>query len=109
MTRPNQGLSTGRRENLGTRLVYLQESSFGGVDILHSFNAFLFCNFSRAVKSLFEILSCYMQEEQRLFLQFVTGSPRLPVGGKITDIPLLYTHQWTVTPMKYQVSFRAKT
>lgn len=36
---------------------------------------------SRAVKSLFEILSCYAQEEQRLFLQFVTGSPRLPVGG----------------------------
>lgn len=37
---------------------------------------------SRAVKILFEILSCYTQEEQRLFLQFVTGSPRLPVGGK---------------------------
>lgn len=36
---------------------------------------------SRAVKVLFEILSCYNQEEQRLFLQFVTGSPRLPVGG----------------------------
>ncbi|KAJ7381409.1 Ubiquitin-protein ligase [Desmophyllum pertusum] len=36
---------------------------------------------SRAVKILFEILSCYTQEEQRLFLQFVTGSPRLPVGG----------------------------
>ena len=38
---------------------------------------------SRAVKILFEILSCYTQEEQRLFLQFVTGSPRLPVGGKM--------------------------
>lgn len=36
---------------------------------------------SRAVKILFEILSGYTQEEQRLFLQFVTGSPRLPVGG----------------------------
>ena len=35
------------------------------------------------MKILFEILSCYTQEEQRLFLQFVTGSPRLPVGGKI--------------------------
>lgn len=34
------------------------------------------------MKILFEILSCYTQEEQRLFLQFVTGSPRLPVGGK---------------------------
>ncbi|OCT81100.1 E3 ubiquitin-protein ligase TRIP12 isoform X2 [Xenopus laevis] len=36
---------------------------------------------SRAVKSLFEILSSFDKEQQRLFLQFVTGSPRLPVGG----------------------------
>uniref|UniRef100_T1IVF8 E3 ubiquitin-protein ligase n=1 Tax=Strigamia maritima TaxID=126957 RepID=T1IVF8_STRMM len=36
---------------------------------------------SRAVKFLFEILSGYNREEQRQFLQFVTGSPRLPVGG----------------------------
>lgn len=37
---------------------------------------------SRAVKFLFEILSHYTIDEQRQFLQFVTGSPRLPVGGK---------------------------
>ncbi|XP_038619292.1 E3 ubiquitin-protein ligase TRIP12 isoform X4 [Tachyglossus aculeatus] len=36
---------------------------------------------SRAVKYLFEILSSFDNEQQRLFLQFVTGSPRLPVGG----------------------------
>ncbi|XP_042195203.1 E3 ubiquitin-protein ligase TRIP12 isoform X3 [Callorhinchus milii] len=36
---------------------------------------------SRAVKFLFEILSSFDGEQQRLFLQFVTGSPRLPVGG----------------------------
>ncbi|XP_044144998.1 E3 ubiquitin-protein ligase TRIP12 isoform X7 [Bufo gargarizans] len=36
---------------------------------------------SRAVKFLFEILSSLDHEQQRLFLQFVTGSPRLPVGG----------------------------
>ncbi|XP_031562481.1 E3 ubiquitin-protein ligase TRIP12-like [Actinia tenebrosa] len=36
---------------------------------------------SRAIKNLFEILSSYDQNQQRLFLQFVTGSPRLPVGG----------------------------
>uniref|UniRef100_H0VBB8 E3 ubiquitin-protein ligase n=1 Tax=Cavia porcellus TaxID=10141 RepID=H0VBB8_CAVPO len=36
---------------------------------------------SRAVKFLFEILSGFDNEQQRLFLQFVTGSPRLPVGG----------------------------
>lgn len=37
---------------------------------------------SKAVKYLFEILSSYLGEDQRRFLQFVTGSPRLPVGGK---------------------------
>jgi E3 ubiquitin-protein ligase TRIP12 len=36
---------------------------------------------SRSIKFLFEILSSYNSEEQRMFLQFVTGSPRLPVGG----------------------------
>ncbi|KAF8784377.1 E3 ubiquitin-protein ligase TRIP12 like protein [Argiope bruennichi] len=36
---------------------------------------------SRAIKFLFEILSSYNQEQQRRFLQFATGSPRLPVGG----------------------------
>lgn len=40
---------------------------------------------SRAVKFLFEILSLYTREEQRAFLQFVTGSPRLPVGGRNDD------------------------
>jgi hypothetical protein len=38
---------------------------------------------SRAVNFLFEILSCYDDTEQRQFLQFVTGSPRLPVGGTV--------------------------
>lgn len=36
---------------------------------------------SKAVKFLFEILSKYETTEQRMFLQFVTGCPRLPVGG----------------------------
>ena len=36
---------------------------------------------SRAIRFLFQILSEYDEEEQRKFLQFVTGSPRLPVGG----------------------------
>ncbi|KAG9343628.1 hypothetical protein JZ751_013798 [Albula glossodonta] len=36
---------------------------------------------SRAVRFLFEVLSSFNAEQQRLFLQFVTGSPRLPVGG----------------------------
>lgn len=38
---------------------------------------------SRAIRMLIDILASYNREEQRLFLQFVTGSPRLPTGGKI--------------------------
>lgn len=40
------------------------------------------CVCSRAVRFLFEVLSSFDAEQQRLFLQFVTGSPRLPVGGE---------------------------
>ncbi|KAI8498816.1 Ubiquitin-protein ligase [Branchiostoma belcheri] len=36
---------------------------------------------SRSVKHLFEIMSNFDSDEQREFLLFVTGSPRLPVGG----------------------------
>lgn len=44
---------------------------------------------SKAIRNLAEILSSYNKEEQRLFLQFVSGSPRLPVGG-ISILFLLY-------------------
>lgn len=36
---------------------------------------------SPAIQFFYEILSDYNREEQRLFLQFVTGTPRLPTGG----------------------------
>ncbi|XP_037942142.1 E3 ubiquitin-protein ligase TRIP12 isoform X3 [Teleopsis dalmanni] len=36
---------------------------------------------SQAIQYLYDILSSYSREEQRAFLQFVTGSPRLPTGG----------------------------
>jgi len=36
---------------------------------------------SRSIKMLYEVMASYTREEQRQFLQFVTGSPRLPVGG----------------------------
>lgn len=38
---------------------------------------------SRAIRMLIDILASYNREEQRLFLQFVTGSPRLPTGGNL--------------------------
>jgi len=36
---------------------------------------------SDSVKNLLLIMSEYSEEEQRAFLQFVTGCPRLPIGG----------------------------
>lgn len=36
---------------------------------------------SKSIKVLFEVMSSYSRDEQRQFLQFVTGCPRLPVGG----------------------------
>lgn len=37
---------------------------------------------SKAIQFLLEVLTSYNVAEQRDFLRFVTGSPRLPVGGK---------------------------
>jgi E3 ubiquitin-protein ligase TRIP12 len=36
---------------------------------------------SRGIQFLYEVISGYDRDEQRQFLQFVTGCPRLPVGG----------------------------
>ncbi|EDW85023.2 uncharacterized protein Dwil_GK14424 [Drosophila willistoni] len=36
---------------------------------------------SQAIQYLYDILTSYNRDEQRAFLQFVTGSPRLPTGG----------------------------
>jgi len=36
---------------------------------------------SESIKNLFLTMSGYSEEEQRAFLQFVTGCPRLPIGG----------------------------
>lgn len=49
---------------------------------------------SRAVQFLFEVLSTYDTTEQRQFVQFVTGTPRLPVGGIIHSCSNL-KYLWT--------------
>lgn len=36
---------------------------------------------SLAIQYFYDILSEYNRDDQRLFLQFVTGTPRLPTGG----------------------------
>lgn len=53
---------------------------------------------SPTIKYLFEVLCSYNGEEQRKFLQFVTGSPRLPVGGLKSLIPPLTVVRKTFEP-----------
>nr|CAH7756174.1 unnamed protein product [Callosobruchus chinensis] len=53
---------------------------------------------SRAVKYLFEILSSYDVQERRMFVQFLTGSPRLPVGGFKSLSPPLTVVRKTLEP-----------
>jgi len=54
---------------------------------------------SPALINLFQILSEYNQEEQRAFLQFVTGCPRLPVGSfKALSPPLTIVKKTFDTP-----------
>jgi len=48
-----------------------------------------FTHESTAVKHLFEIMCSFNSDEQRQFLQFITGSPRLPVGGLRSLVPPL--------------------
>ena len=37
---------------------------------------------SKSVRNLLTTMSQYTPEERRDFLQFITGSPKLPIGGK---------------------------
>jgi len=54
---------------------------------------------SSAIIFLFQILSEYNHEEQRAFLQFVTGCPRLPVGSfKALSPPLTIVKKTFDTP-----------
>jgi len=53
---------------------------------------------SRAIKFLFDILSAYDGEQQRQFMHFATGSPRLPVGGFKSLSPPLTIVRKTLEP-----------
>lgn len=41
---------------------------------------------SRSVKNLLQVMSEMSPTERREFLQFATGSPRLPIGGTFSHI-----------------------
>ena len=57
-----------------------------------------FTHESIQIKYLFEILSSYNADEQRKFLQFITGSPRLPYGGLRSLTPPLTIVRKTLEP-----------
>lgn len=44
---------------------------------------------SRAIRFLFEIMSKYSREEQQQFVQFVTGSPHLPIAGECLFVRII--------------------
>lgn len=58
---------------------------------------------SRAIRMLIDILASYSRDQQRLFLQFVTGSPRLPTGG--TPANILSTIINANVTIKYRICF----
>lgn len=57
-----------------------------------------FTHESIQIKYLFEILSSYNADEQRKFLQFITGSPCLPYGGLKSLSPPLTIVRKTLEP-----------
>lgn len=40
---------------------------------------------SKSVRNLLQAMSEFASQERRDFLQFVTGSPKLPIGGKLKN------------------------
>jgi E3 ubiquitin-protein ligase TRIP12 len=43
---------------------------------------------SRSVRNLLQVMSELTEQERRDFLQFVTGSPKLPIGGKLQPVSI---------------------
>lgn len=56
---------------------------------------------SKSVRNLLQVMSELSPQERRDFLQFVTGSPKLPIGGKCS---LLLRARLSANQMKPQAS-----
>ena len=69
-------------QNRGKQSIQISQYQHYIVSNHHKFQCLLYCHSpSRAIHLLYEVMASYNREEQRQFLQFVTGCPRLPVGG----------------------------
>jgi E3 ubiquitin-protein ligase TRIP12 len=55
---------------------------------------------SKSIKSLVAIMTEFTMEERREFLQFITGSPKLPIGGKKKKTHLLFFSIVAVTAFR---------
>lgn len=41
---------------------------------------------SQSIKNLLQVMTELNPSQRRLFLQFVTGSPKLPIGGRVINV-----------------------
>jgi E3 ubiquitin-protein ligase TRIP12 len=64
-------------------ITYIKHANVALVDCIkadHGFNID-----SKSIRNLLEILSTLSLNDRRVFLQFLTGSPKLPIGGTPTS------------------------
>lgn len=52
---------------------------------------------SRSVRNLLQTMSELSTSERRDFLQFITGSPKLPIGGKFPPLSIQHPLMWPFT------------
>lgn len=58
---------------------------------------------SRCVRDLLQVMSELTMAQRRDFLQFVTGSPKLPIGGKLISSTIVAkTERILITLCRFQ-------
>lgn len=62
---------------------------------------------SKSVRNLLQVMSEFPPQSKRDFLQFVTGSPKLPIGGKSKALP--YGSPWTHMIANLLTGFKSLT
>jgi hypothetical protein len=62
---------------------------------------------SRAIRDLIEIMSEYDAPSRRDYLQFITGSPKLPIGGKL--LPLFVKAYRDINIFPFRLSWSQPT
>jgi hypothetical protein len=55
---------------------------------------------SKSVRNLLQTMSEFSEEQRRDFLQFITGSPKLPIGGKSSFLYLIHILSLTLSRLQ---------